>query len=491
MNTLPIKSKIGIALSVLAMAISLQGCNKESAEQAAPALSTTLEANAITPSAAINIAPCKTVCLVAGQYMLAGTVEAAIQQPSGDLIVTYRITQSGTTINEVHLEVFNEVHDLSLAKKLSGGGAIPGKFTYKASFPTGSTSVVQVVVPANKLPVVPGDPCFYIGAHAALSSGETAWGQLCNQVATPGRRGADRSTFFDFPGSNWGAYFSFCTDDCRNTSLPVSYTYAWEDKQNMDNDADYNDLVIQSTIFPKSNSITHVAFLASARGAGFEHAFKFTVPKSQVSGAYVTAVSSSTTGQPAVGNLILDDDGTGPLAGNWIVTVFPSTKAVLPPSSLLGAGGSTIYPFSANTAQDQTLKVPAYRIDLDLTMKVGQILDANVPLQPFIHVFNSESNTEYDLFIEEISGSSTSSTSSTWTNSAPTATLAAGVYPNGIIINKDWSWPLERRTVSIPYPNFLAAANIISGHILNHTWFLPGSTTVANTYDKGPNPSAL
>ena len=70
--------------------------------------------------------PCKQVCLVAGQHMYVGTVDVA-EVPEG-LLVTYNVTEPGVYLEEVHLDIFNTPEAFRDAKKVSNGGAIPGKF---------------------------------------------------------------------------------------------------------------------------------------------------------------------------------------------------------------------------------------------------------------------------------------------------------------------------------------------------------------------------
>ena len=58
--------------------------------------------------------PCKEVCLVAGQHMYVGTVEVTLL--GEDLLVTYKITEEGVYLEEVHLDIFTSIEQLKEMK---------------------------------------------------------------------------------------------------------------------------------------------------------------------------------------------------------------------------------------------------------------------------------------------------------------------------------------------------------------------------------------
>jgi len=359
---------------------------------------------------------CKEVCLVAGQHMYVGTVNVATD--NGDLLVTYNITEEGVYLEEVHLDIFSSIDQFKAAKKVSNGGAIPGKFEYKMSWSADEMITSHTVrIPKNYVEYIGGD-CLFIASHAALSNGETAWGGLCD-VSDNNITNLDEAK--QFPGANWSVYFEFCAEECTES---IDFTYAWEDLQNIGNDADYNDLVIQSDII-KSNDEVKITFLATARGAAFDHRFKFKIPKTGITDIF--------------GAFNVVDDGT-----HYIVTVFESTKVALPPD------GGNPHPFTANTSIRSFGCTPfAYKevvIAIDNTFS----FNPSFPYEPFINVtpFAPFGTDPYDLYIYEVSGRDT------WIDNA------GDEFPNGVIISSDWKWPLSGIHISTVYPDF---ENLTSG----------------------------
>lgn len=352
--------------------------------------------------------PCKSVCLVAGQHMNVGSVDVAVVD--GDLFVTYNILENGIYLQEVHLDIFASVEEFKAAKKISNGGAIPGKFEYKQSWSANDMITSHTVkIPSDYVDKVSGGKnCFYIASHAALSNGETAWGGVCNESD----KGVTLVNALQFPGKNWSVYFEFCLDDCNS---PIDFTYAWEDLKISGNDADYNDLVIKSDVLKSSNELS-IDFFASARGAAYDHAFKIKVPKIGVTG-------------------ISGDSGVESDADFYYITVFASTKAVLPEE------GVSPHLFAANTAPNDITCDPTATSQIIISINGSFVYDEAKPFEPFITVHPGTA-LAYDLYIWEVSGLST------WTNGA------GKEYPNGILIPADWQWPLERQIITGPYPDF-------------------------------------
>lgn len=358
--------------------------------------------------------PCKSVCLVAGQHDYVGTVDVAMD---GDyLLVTYNVTEPDVYLLEVHLEIFTSIEELKGLKKISGGGAIPGKFDYKKSWSEGDMITMHTV----KIPLAGLDDCFFVASHAALSNGETAWGGLCDNTTEP----ITLDYAKQFPGANWSVYFEFCKEECVEE---IDFTYAWEDINedivaDYKNDADYNDLVIQSDVI-KTDLELKINFLATARGAGFDHAFKIIVPTKGVDG-------------------IFDNDGaeiiSEVIGDNYYITIFTSTKAILP------AEGYPDATWVANTASDDDTCEPRVSRKITITLNNEFDYDSNIPYDPFITV-TSSSGTEYDLNIWELHKNDGSG--SFWTRGDLK-------YPNGILIADNWRWPLEGVNITVPYNNF-------------------------------------
>lgn len=401
MHTPALPAKFRMLFSALCLSLTFQSCNKE-VETVLPTQSSTADVTTVP-------ATCKSVCLVAGRTMYVGTVDVALD--ANYLYVTYNITKPGVYLLETHADIFDTQQNFRNAKKLSGGGAIPGKFAYKASWRASDRKTsYTVTIPRTAVDAL-GANCFNIASHAALSNGETAWGGLCTET----RNGVTLNGADQFQGANWGTYFSFCKDACAG---PADFTYAWEDLRNTGNDADYNDLVIKSAI-TKTNALMEIKFTASARGAGYDHAFKFTIPKTGVDNVYVTPPSS------------VQDNGMF-----YTVTVFPSTKAALP-----GSGASGF----ANTVAAETCVNPAVQ-SVSIAINSAFLYNPARPYEPFISVYTSGTATgtpSYDLDIYDL----VAKTGDTWTD-------AGKAYPNGILIPADWKWPLEQTRITLPYPTF-------------------------------------
>jgi len=416
MNSQRLQAKLSALLSVLALFLITQSCSKED-DPSAPGAAE-ISQNVAAPT------PCTSVCLVAGQHMLVGTVGAAMAA-NGDLLVTYSVTKPGVYLLETHLDVFTSIAQLQAARKLSGGGAIPGKLAFKQSFTLGArVQTYTVTVPKAYLDRVnpTGRDCFYIGSHAALSNGETAWGGMCSESTTGT---TSLGSALQFPGNNWGVYFEFCKSTC--TQRAIDFTYAWEDL-NLDgngNDRDYNDLVVKSSV-AQSPSNLRMSFIASARGASFDHRFSVKIPKAHITGIFGSA------GDPAPS---FTQDGT-----YYYITVFESTKQALP-----GVGA---YQF-ANTIASESCVTPAQKA-IVLETDGFNFSSMNYIFEPFITVtpFANSGNPPYDLYIHEVSVAKGNGRNDTW------VATDGQRYPNGILIPADWKWPLESMPITGPYPGF-------------------------------------
>ena len=355
--------------------------------------------------------PCIQRCLVAGKNMNVGTVDVAVSN-TGDLLITYNITKPNIYLKEIHTDIFSSIEQFKGDKKLSNGGAIPGKFAFKRSWKGNETITYTVVVPKSYVDQHSSNGCLFIATHAALSNGETAWGGLC--ADTP--NGASLENARQFPGKNWSVYFDFCLNECQG----VDFTYAWEDLRNESNDADYNDLIVQTDAVRTGNQLK-LKFFVTARGAAYDHEFKIKLPQQgimAIGGANGDAAPFYTT------------DGS-----NYIITVISSTKEILPPYNSVP---------HVNTWPTFNC-VPYGQKEIVLTVDNSFTYNTADPYEPFITVYTSGEagvGNSYDLSIFELTGQDT------W------ITPSGDVYPNGILIPKDWDWPNETQPITGPYPNF-------------------------------------
>ena len=127
------------------------------------------------------------VNLIAGQHTRIGTVGAAVSGTS--MTVTYTCTEEGWNMYEIHFHVANSVDDIPANKK---GNPKVGKFMEK--FEDLDTDTYSFVFDVSDLDL---ESTLYFAAHAAVSNGESAWGE--------GTRFVQRG--------NWAMYFTDEEDD--------------------------------------------------------------------------------------------------------------------------------------------------------------------------------------------------------------------------------------------------------------------------------------
>lgn len=401
-----------LMLCVLLFSASFQSCTKNDLLTDGPELGSAIAQNgSIIPTTSLPD-PCIQRCLVAGQNMNVGTVDVAVNG-AGDLLVTYKITAPNVYLLETNADVFSSVEQFRQEKKLNNGGAVPGKFNFKKIFQSKEKATsYTVVIPKAYVDNYGSSGCVSIATHAALSNGETAWAGICSD--TPLSRSFENAQ--QFPGKNWSVYFTFCLDECKGKD----FTYAWEDLRNDGNDADYNDLIIQTDAIRNGN-VLKLKFFATARGAGFDHEFKIKIPKQGIVG--IKGVNGEL--DPAY---ILD-------GLNYIITIFSSTKAALPTNNVLPH--TNTFPYLDC--------VPYGTKEIILEVDNSFIYNTSTPFGPFITVFPSGQagvGESYDLSIFDLTGQHT------WTSPD------GKIYPNGILIPKDWSWPVEQQHITGPYPDF-------------------------------------
>ena len=419
-------AKFGWLLPAFGLMLSIQSCQKES-EVAAP--SAGASSSEVTAGGG-----CRSVCLVAGQHTPIGTVDVA-KNTSGGIDITYNST-APNYLREVHLDIFTSTAQLKNAKKLSGGGAIPGKFAFSRSFTTDVTSTTFSFTLAQ-LQAALGTTtvdCFYIAAHAAVSTGtgETAWAGACTGDGN-----------FAFDGANWGTYFQFCMSSC-DAPRPVRASYAWEDLASNGNDADYNDLVIESNNTTVGTTMT-LQFTAVARGSSYDHAFRFRIPN-----------TGATVGGSGITSEVV--------GGYRVVTVFPSTIAALPPSGPSGAH---------NTVKEEPCNGSA-----SASVTITGNLPSLSAIEPFISVYTDPTHapgtvgagTTYDLYVKNISPSMPGTFIYRANPNDPGYSdnllqpRETQEFPNGIVTPADWKYPQERVAIFLAYPN---STSITAGFNLN------------------------
>lgn len=408
------KFKLNLVL-VCSLLFAISSCKKETSITESGAVSKTNLRSKITLDPLTDAEPCMQRSLVAGQHTLVGTVDVSVGK-LGDLILTYHITKANVYLLEVHADVFKSLDEFKADKKISGGGAVPGKFTYSNTFTSASkTTSYTVVIPKEYVVQNSINGVINIATHASLSTGDTAWAGITKSSS----QGVSLENAHQFPGANWSVYFDFDLNRCSD----VDFTFAWEDLQNQGNDGDYNDLVIQANNY-RRNDVLKLTFKIAARGAYNDHQLKIRLPKTGI-----TAILGTDGGQSSY-----TTDGN-----DYVITIFGSTKFAMSNNGLN-------WDF-ANSYNEQPCTPYAVK---EITLMVDDNFQYNTskPYQPFISVYPSGAapfgGGNYDLYIYELSNRDQ------WTSPE------GDVYPNGIVIPRTWRWPLETIKITRPYPLFPA-----------------------------------
>ncbi|TKC00543.1 DUF4842 domain-containing protein [Pedobacter cryophilus] len=406
--------KTNLIITCCSLLFLLSSCQKE--------FSNLVETNVVSKKASTNNLllaslpkPCIQRSLVAGQNTIVGTVDVAVGI-KGELYLTYNITKPNVYLLQIHADIFETIEQFKGDRKISGGGAVPGKFNYSNTFTAESkTTSYTVVIPKSYVDQNAVNGKLFIATHATLSTGDSAWAGITKDSS----KGTSLENAYQFPGANWSVYFDFNTSECSG----VDFTFAWEDLQNHGNDGDYNDLVVMANGLRTGNDLK-LTFKISARGAWNDHQFKIRIPKTGITG-----ILDANSGQSSY-----TTDGN-----DYIITIFSSTK----------------FAMQANGAPyDQAnvfLQYPCVAFGVkEITLQVNEDFEYNTskPYLPFISVYPSGAapygGGNYDLSIYDFSGQDT------WTSAS------GNVYPNGVIIPRTWRWPLEGVNIAGPYPSFPA-----------------------------------
>ncbi|MBU0697321.1 MAG: DUF4842 domain-containing protein [Bacteroidetes bacterium] len=405
------KSKLTLFCSAL---LALSSCQKDNLAPQQSAISKTVTTSGLNLTSQVP-SPCIQRSLVAGQNTIVGVVDVAMGN-QGDLYLTYNITKPNVYILEAHADIFKSIEQFKNDKKISGGGAVPGKFQFRNAFTTQSkTTSYTVIIPKAYVNQYMVNGMLFITTHAKLSTGDSAWAGITKD----GSKGSSLENALQFPGANWSVYFDFNTSQCGG----MDFTFAWEDLQNEGNDGDYNDLVVQADGLRSGNELK-LTFKIVARGSYYDHQFKIKIPMAGITRIIGTDGIQST----------YTNDGT-----DYIITVFGSTKLALPPNGAMYDQTNTFPEFPC---------VPFAVKEITLQVNGDFVYNTSKPYIPFISVYPSgaapSSGGNYDLSIFDFSGQDT------WVSAD------GKVYPNGIIVPKTWRWPFERVNITGPYPLFPA-----------------------------------
>lgn len=248
-----------------------------------------------------------------------------------------------------------------------------------------------------------------------------------------------------------------------------NYVLAFEDIKNSAwNDWDVNDFVAsmkQTIVTDNSNNIKKITYEyeALARGSSYDHIFKH---KIKLTGS----TTSSLTVYDTLGNVIQNLSFSNQTnTGEFTTTIFPSSKAALPP-----AGGL----FSTNTSPLQAGVKRGYKAKLEITVN-----NTSNPLSSFVtgssdpYIITSVGG---EIHVASIAGPS--GNTQNLDNAALVNEPLYGYYLDlGYENPNNFRWPLEGPAYPIwtAYPQF---TNFIkSNKTLNTTWYnFPDTTKVWN-----------
>ena len=209
---------------------------------------------------------CKSVCLISGGNNIG---HFDVSRQDNDLILTFNLNDEDVYFNSLHLDIFKDIDTYKSSDKFVNNKPDITKFAYRWLLDSASHfSKQSVKIPADFLSgLVADNNCFYIVAQGTLQDGNAVWAAACNE----GYGGINYSGVRKFSSSGNSTFFEFCLDDCQDD---VDFTYAWEDNiDGRQNDADYNDLVVQSDVVKQPDELS-LTFILKARGARFDHSFK-------------------------------------------------------------------------------------------------------------------------------------------------------------------------------------------------------------------------
>jgi LruC domain-containing protein len=336
------------------------------------------------------------------------------------------ILEDGMNIQNIYLFVGSELKQLPM---YNNGMVAVDHYPYLKDLTNTTTNKYTIV-----LDVGVNDFCYLVSAQLEITDQDgktyTIWMGCVN--------GGTIDAFYINKNIVNGLYVGYCYETCE----PIDYTFAFEDLIGGDNDADYNDLVIQAKYYETVGSLNEVqkidlVFYARARGALYDHDFKIDIPV--VGKSTLNIVRFNSIG-------IIESEETLSRSGEISVSLFPSTKEILPPN------GNRYY-YSANTDTTRNSNgFPPCLITSWKTLVSIQIQDpgSNIlgqqlipPYDPYMTVKPTDASPldYYDLHIYEVTGSGT-------------FMMDGQTFPNGIIVPSNWSWPLEQVLIYDVYPDF-------------------------------------
>lgn len=248
-----------------------------------------------------------------------------------------------------------------------------------------------------------------------------------------------------------------------------NYVLAFEDIKNSAwNDWDVNDFVAsmkQSIVTDNSNNITKITYEyeALARGSSYDHIFKH---KIKLTGSSTAALTVYDTLGNIIQNLSFSNQAN---SGEFTNTIFPSSKAALPP-----AGGL----FSTNTSPLQVGVKKGYKAKLEISVN-----NTSNPLSSFVNGSSDPfiiTSVGGEIHIASVAGPS--GNTQNFDNPAFSSEPLYGYYLDlGYQNPNNFRWPLEGPAypIWVAYPQY--TAYVKSNKTTNTTWYnFPDTTKVWN-----------
>ena len=235
-----------------------------------------------------------------------------------------------------------------------------------------------------------------------------------------------------------GQSFQYCLEECI-VKYPVENvaTMAFEDLYPEPGDSDYNDFVtgMNANVYYRGPSVSKVemTFTALARGTGFDHNFRIGFPIEGSADVVIRRYASSDADEPYE---VEELKGVGGTDLNF--SVFPNTKAILPPQDSRN---------HTNTNPGTNYIAPP-KAEIEITINEGDVL-LPVPFDPYLVVSNNEGVTS-EIHIAEL----TQEVDADGDGNKDFWEEGESIYPFGIVMFKEWHWPLEFENILSVYPNF-------------------------------------
>lgn len=176
------------------------------------------------------------------------------------------------------------------------------------------------------------------------------------------------------------------------------------DEDVMENDMDYNDFVVKTTVFQNADGLNFL-FSPQARGAGFDHMFRMWLPGT----SYVISG---------------DAEDVTTIDGNTVVTVYEKTR-----DAFMDNGGFVNVECDGATSDG---------VPKTITIESAPKAFTYWLMNPFTANLNVNGGPDYDLVLGNLFPAST-------------FTKDGETFRNGLITPPGWAWPTENTDIRTIY----------------------------------------